>query len=400
MLSWSKQFNIFCFLDNQNYASPGHEYECLLAAGITGQQVFSLAQVDALLEKKGWLFGHLSYELNHEVHHLPLKPDPIGFPLIHFFEPEIVIALRANELSIFAPHPEETFEQLQQQELIPVLNSTPVSLQQSVSRNEYLEKIALLKEHIRRGDCYEINYCIDFFAEQVNADPFSLFYKLTSISPNPFSVFYRLNDSYLICASPERFLSKRGALVSSQPIKGTIKRNRENATDDERLKQQLIESTKDRSENVMVVDLVRNDLSIVCKPSTVKVDELFQIYSYPQVHQMISTITGELLEDVSFSEIIHATFPMGSMTGAPKHRVMQLINQYEISARGIFSGSVGYFSPDGNFDFNVVIRSIMYNASTQYLSCKAGSGITFLSNAEEEWEECLLKADAIKKVLG
>jgi para-aminobenzoate synthetase component 1 len=148
----------------------------------------------------------------------------------------------------------------------------------------------------------------------------------------------------------------------------------------------------------MVVDLVRNDLSKVCEEGTVQVDELFGIYSFPQVHQMISTISGKLKNNISFSEIIRATFPMGSMTGAPKRRVMQLIEQYETTKRGIFSGAVGYISPDGDFDFNVVIRSIMYNKSSGYLSFQTGSAITFYSDPQAEWEECLLKAEAMKKV--
>ena len=158
-------------------------------------------------------------------------------------------------------------------------------------------------------------------------------------------------------------------------------------------------SAKDRSENVMVVDLVRNDLSKVCKEGTVRVDELYGIYSFPQVHQMISTVSGELKEEVCFTDILKATFPMGSMTGAPKNKVMHLIEKYEQTKRGIFSGAVGYISPNGDFDFNVVIRSIMYNADTSYLSFQTGSAITFYSDPEKEWEECLLKAEAIKVVL-
>ena len=165
---------------------------------------------------------------------------------------------------------------------------------------------------------------------------------------------------------------------------------------DKKSKDDLYASEKDRSENVMVVDLVRNDLARVCKEGTVKVDELFGIYSFPQVHQMISTVSGELKVEISFSEIIKSTFPMGSMTGAPKRKVMELIDKYERSGRGIFSGAVGYITPDGDFDFNVVIRSIMYNASEKYLSFMAGSGITFYSDAEKEYEECLLKAEAMR----
>jgi len=150
----------------------------------------------------------------------------------------------------------------------------------------------------------------------------------------------------------------------------------------------------------MVVDLVRNDLARICEEGTVNVDELFGVYSFPQVHQMISTVSGELQEGMQFTDMIRACFPMGSMTGAPKKRVMELIEKYERNKRGIFSGAVGYISPEGDFDFNVVIRSILYNASTKYLSWQVGSGITFYSDPEKEWEECLLKASAIESVLS
>jgi para-aminobenzoate synthetase component 1 len=241
---------------------------------------------------------------------------------------------------------------------------------------------------------------MEFFAEDVKLDPLYCYQSLTTISPNPFSAFYKVNNSYLLCASPERFLRKEENKLISQPIKGTIKRNTTDAADDELLKQQLYKSEKDRSENVMVVDLVRNDLSRVCKEGSVQVDELFGIYSFPQLYQMISTISGEVNETLSFTDVLCATFPMGSMTGAPKRKVMQLIEQYEQSRRGLFSGAVGYISPTDDFDFNVVIRSIFYNAATNYLSYMVGSGITYYSNAEQEYEECLLKADAIRKVLG
>jgi para-aminobenzoate synthetase component 1 len=243
-------------------------------------------------------------------------------------------------------------------------------------------------------------------------DPLSVYQKLSSTSPNPFSALYKLEDKWLICASPERFLKKEGNKILSQPIKGTSTRFLKDEKKDKRSRDSLFESEKDRSENVMVVDLVRNDLARVCKEGTVKVDELFGVYSFPQVHQMISTVSGELRDKISFTEIIRATFPMGSMTGAPKRKVMELIEKYEKSRRGIFSGAVGYLTPNPspqsgegrrgevNFDFNVVIRSIMYNASEKYLSFMAGSGITFYSVAEKEYEECLLKAEAMRGAVG
>ncbi|HEY5967240.1 MAG TPA: anthranilate synthase component I family protein, partial [Chitinophagaceae bacterium] len=288
------------------------------------------------------------------------------------------------------------FEEIMQDDQRIALHNDPVNIQQRVSKTEYIETIGQLKKHILRGDCYEINYCMEFFAADAVVDPLSVYQRLSTTSPNPFSALYRLEDKWLICASPERFLKKEGSKILSQPIKGTSSRFLKDDKKDKRSKEELYASEKDRSENVMVVDLVRNDLARVCKEGTVKVDELFGIYSFPQVHQMISTVSGELKEEISFSEIIRSTFPMGSMTGAPKRRVMELIDQYERSGRGIFSGAVGYTTPENDFDFNVVIRSIMYNASEKYLSFMAGSGITFYSDAEKEYEECLLKAQAMR----
>ncbi len=229
-------------------------------------------------------------------------------------------------------------------------------------------------------------------------DPVSIYQNLIQLSPSPFSVLYKLNNKYLICASPERFLQKKGNRLLSQPMKGTAKRALHDEAKDKNLKKELQISPKEQAENVMVVDLVRNDLSKICREGTVIVNELFGIYSYPQVHQMVSTVTGEMQENISFSQIVEAMFPMGSMTGAPKKRVMELIDEYENSKRGIFSGAVGYLHQN-DFDFNVVIRSIMYNSTNQYLSYLVGSGITFYSDPEKEWEECLLKGAAIKKVL-
>jgi para-aminobenzoate synthetase component 1 len=150
----------------------------------------------------------------------------------------------------------------------------------------------------------------------------------------------------------------------------------------------------------MVVDLVRNDLARICQPGSVRVAELFGIYAFPQVFQMISTIEGEMRPGLHWADAILNCFPMGSMTGAPKHRVTQLIAQYERSRRGLFSGAVGYVTPDGDFDFNVVIRSLFYNQQSHYLSYLVGSGITWYSDPQAEYEECLVKAEGIRRALG
>lgn len=408
MLSWCNRFNICAFLDNHHYQLPGHSYECLIGCGtvssVTANAGTALHELQLFLDKQNdWCFGHLGYDLKNETEHLQsIHADKIGFADLCFFVPEYVFQLGEKEITIGSLKNDhaEVFQQIKAQSIISSLHKNEIQVKERVSKEDYLNSIQSIRQHILRGDCYELNYCMEFFAEDAGIDPVQVYQSLTTISPNPFAAFYKVDNSYLLCASPERFLRKQGNQLLSQPIKGTLKRDKTDAAEDEVLKNQLYRSEKDRSENVMVVDLVRNDLSRVCKEGTVKVDELFAVYSFPQVHQMISTISGEINDELTFTDIIRATFPMGSMTGAPKRKVLQLINQYEQTRRGIFSGAVGYIAPDGNFDFNVVIRSILYNESTNYLSYLVGSGVTFYSDAEKEYEECLLKASAIKNVLA
>jgi para-aminobenzoate synthetase component 1 len=406
MLDWLSRFNICCFLDNHLYNLPGHSQECLAAAG----SISFTRNRDQYLESAGnfvgqhhdWIFGHLGYDLKNETEELnSCHPDRIGFPDAFFFVPEYVIMLSGNAVDIGSctEDHESVFNDILQYSRRP-REKNNFTILQRIDREEYIDTIIKLKEHILRGDCYEINFCQEFYAEDAQIDPVSTYRELSAISPNPFSAFYRLDDRYVLCASPERYLKKTGRQILSQPIKGTAPRDTNNESHDKELKDRLFTSAKDRSENVMVVDLVRNDLSKVCTDGSVRVDELFGIYAFPQVHQMISTVSGTLRNGVGFEEIIRASFPMGSMTGAPKKRVMELIEQYEKTKRGLFSGALGYISPEKDFDFNVVIRSILYNARQQYLSFQAGSGITFYSDPEIEYSECQWKASAIKKVLG
>jgi len=405
VLNWANRFSTFCLLDNHQYQITPHTEECLLAAGVkrkysapAGQALEGLEEM--IRDRPSWLFGHLAYALQLETAGIPSDlPDRIGFPDCFFFEPVYLIRLTENLISISGPDPEKVWQEIQQSPVIPEEQITKARIMSRYTKEDYISVLEQLKKHILRGDCYEINFCQEFYSENTLINPLCVYRDLSRISPNPFSALYRQEDHWLICASPERFLRREGNRILSQPIKGTARRVKSSAELDQAGREALRQSEKDRSENVMVVDLVRNDLSRVCEEGTVKVDELFGVYSFPQVYQMISTISGELKKDISFAAIIEATFPMGSMTGAPKKRVMELIREYENSRRGIFSGALGYISPAGDFDFNVVIRSIMYNASSRYLSFQAGSGITWYSDPEKEWEECLLKASAIEAVL-
>ncbi len=409
MLSWANRFNICCFLDNHNYPSPHRSVECLAGVDLVDHinpPDNRIASLKSFCNRHSdWLFGHVNYDLKNELSNTTSTlTDPIGFPELFFFVPETVLILQ-NDLLVISSlqrQPSKIFEEIcaiSEQDFIAQTQSIP-EIRSRFRRDEYLSVIEKIKGHILRGDCYELNLCQEFFAENVSIDPVAMYRKLTAISPNPFSCYYRVEENFLLCASPERYLQKKNDRILSQPIKGTYQRNTADISEDEKLKEQLRHSEKDRSENVMVVDLVRNDLSRICRKGSVRVDELFGIYSFPQVHQMISTISGELEPGMELPEILEASFPMGSMTGAPKKKVIELIERYEKTKRGIFSGTVGYISPEKDFDYNVVIRSILYNQASRYLSYLVGGGITFYSDAEKEYEECLLKAKAIQQVLA
>lgn len=413
VLNWLKRFDTFCFLDNHQYQLEPHSIECLVGAGVKRKLVVNagnaLEQLQFFMERSdgdrqtgAWVFGHLGYDLKNEIEDLVSShPDHVNFPDLFFYEPEIVIRLNEQKLIVESGDAEEIYRDIQSTTISQVDQSQKaIAIQSRFTKEEYISTVNKLRDHILRGDCYEINFCQEFFAPGVKVDPLLVYQQLSQLSPNPFSALYRQGEHWLLCASPERFLKKNGRNILSQPIKGTSKRMINDPIGDAGMKKELFNSAKDRSENVMVVDLVRNDLSKICAEGSVSVDELFGIYSFPQVHQMISTVSGLLRENISFSEMIRAIFPMGSMTGAPKKRVMELIERYEKTKRGIFSGAVGYISPGEDFDFNVVIRSIMYNEESGYLSYQVGSGITFYSEAEKEWEECILKAEAIQKVLA
>ncbi len=409
MLNWANRFNIFCFLDNNQYPSGNESFDYIVAAGC--KQSLLLEKGNAFESLKTfydkqpcWLFGHLGYELKNEVESLSSdKKGLVDFGLAFFFEPEIILTAQLDVLTIHTQDgidPNAIFSDINQSSIRS--SSDPIGeieINPAFSKHEYMERIKILQQHIKLGDCYEINFCQQFTAKAVRIDALDTFLRLNRLSPNPFSALYKLDDKYCLCASPERYLKKVGNTLCSQPIKGTSKRNTTDIEADAAIKKSLLSSSKERSENVMVVDMVRSDLSRICKEGSVVVEELFGIYSFPQVHQMISTIKGELSEHLHWTDAIKATFPMGSMTGAPKKRVMELIDTYEMQGRGLFSGSIGYVTPKADFDFNVVIRSVFYDEVKMNLYFAAGGGITYYSDPESEYNESLLKAEAIMTVL-
>ena len=328
-------------------------------------------------------FAFFNYDYKNEIEALiTKKKSKLGFPQHCFFE--IKEKINFNSLDEFLK-PENYPHQ-------------KIEITAQTSKENYIKSVSELKTHIQNGDIYEINYCITFEAENIKIDPINIFNKLNTISKAPYASFLKIKDKYIISASPELFLSKKENKLITKPIKGTAKRGA-NPKEDEKLKTDLFKSVKERTENVMIVDVARNDFSRIAKKGTVTVEKLFAIETYEQVHQMVSTVSCELKDGVTIKNIINATFPMASMTGAPKIRAMQLIDEFETNARGPYSGCMGYIDEKGDFDLSVLIRSIFYNASEKYLSFSVGSAITAQCDPEQECEECLLKAAALKKVL-
>jgi len=409
MLNWAKQFSIFLFPDSNNYADKYGRYECLLAAGahrvVRGNDGDLLAAVQQLHDdKKDWLFGHISYDYKNvlEPKLTSAHTANIDFPLLHFFIPVTVCYIDKGHTTL-------TIESYNDADKIlsDILQSATgntgklpsLKFTSATSKEDYIATITKLRSHIADGDCYEINFCTEGHCANADVEPLRIFNALNALSPAPFAAYYRLNDSYMMCASPERYLQKDDRRIMSQPIKGTARRDADSRKD-EQIKSALKEDIKERAENVMIVDLVRNDLSRCSDTGSVQVDELFGIYTFPQVHQMISTVSAKLKDNVPFTDAIRYSFPMGSMTGAPKFKVMQLIKQYEKSRRGLFAGTIGYITPQGNFDFNVIIRSLFYNASTKHLSYQTGGAITYDSIPAKEWEEMRLKAWALERIFS
>lgn len=410
VLLWGKKFKDFYYLDSNLNLYPDYKhsaYDLIVGAGAlhrfspNGKLLNDLQRF--LNQKKTWYFGSISYDLKNYIENLESdNPDYLNWPLISLVVPEIIITIKNSQLRIICQTNKEfnskhVLRRILETKIRPSSICAQIDFRPRMSKNDYIKSAQKLIAHIHRGDIYEVNFCQEFYANQ-KINPTDTFLKLNEVSPTPFSAYIKINNNYLLCASPERFITKKGDMLISQPIKGTAARGN-TTSEDYILKESLQNDPKEISENVMIVDLVRNDLSKIAEPKSVKVEELCKIYSFQQVHQMISTISAKV-NNVPFTNILRATFPMGSMTGAPKIKAMQLAEKYENSKRGLYSGTVGYIDPEGNFDFNVVIRSLQYNSKIPYLSYMVGSALTALSDPEKEYMECLLKASAIEETIG
>jgi para-aminobenzoate synthetase component 1 len=410
LLFWGQQFREIIFMDSNEYPQQYSSYDCILATdAFTSIKTDYHNAFEDLKQyqqiTKDWLFGYLSFDLKNDVEHLKSNNfDGLGFPDLFFFQPKKIFLLKGNELEIqylnmCDDEIEEDFAAIVESQKLKIEIEEKITIQQRISRENYLEKVSKILEHIHQGDIYEVNFCMEFFAENATINPLEKFVKLNEISEPPFAIYFKNNKHFLLSASPERYLRKEGEVLISQPIKGTTKRFLD-VIEDEKSRNQLASDPKERAENIMITDLVRNDLSRTAQKGSVEVTELCAIYSFMQVHQMISTVTAKLDSQYAAVDAIKTTFPMGSMTGAPKISALKIIEELEETKRGLYSGAVGYFTPNCDFDFNVVIRSILYNEEKKYVSFSVGSAITSQSIPEKEYEECLLKAKAMLEVLS
>lgn len=413
LLIWAQQFDDVVWLDSNNYKQKYASYDAVLAA-----DAFTCIKTDYYqgFEKlkayqtnvKDWIFGYLTYDLKNDVEVLQSNNfDALEFPDLYFFQPKKLFLIKGHQVEI--QYLKMVDDELKD-DLESILKATEyhpehsrkvskdIKIKLQLHKDEYFNKITNVLEHIYRGDIYEVNFCQEFYAENTTINPLETYTKLNTISKPPFASFIKMYNNYVLCASPERYLKKESQTVISQPIKGTARRST-NLIEDEELKTNLLNDEKERSENIMIVDLVRNDLSKTALKGSVNVAELCKIYTFNQVHQMISTVTSKVEGTTHPVDIIKSTFPMGSMTGAPKISAMKIIEDLEETKRGLYSGAIGYFSPENDFDFNVVIRSILYNETKQYVSYSVGGAITAKSDPLKEYEECLIKAKAMRSVL-
>jgi len=416
LIEWLKNYNHFAILDSNNlskyypYYKDNYSFDLIACAGkqdiIKSFFSDSFKTFENIENSKKWWFGYIGYDCKNDIELLSSSnPDYIKFYDLYFFSPEIIFLLKNNKLILLSLKFQESelFQIIEDIKKIKYnrsdFNNRQYIIQQRIDSTQYYKKSLELINYIHKGYIYEINFCIEFFVDNYIDDPVNIFKKLKKFSPAPFSCLFRFNDLYIISASPERFLKKMKNVVISQPMKGTIKRGN-SPQEDLKNRIYLKNSLKERAENIMAVDVVRNDLSKFNKTKKIQVVDLCGVYTFPVVHQMISTIEAEIENNASNVQLIKSLFPMASMTGAPKIEAMKLIDEFEESKRGIFSGSAGYIDPNGNFDFNVIIRSFIYNKNSKYLSFSAGSALTAMSNVYKEYEECLLKVIPLIKSIN
>lgn len=393
----SYQPKVFSFIDNNKgdfIFGWDKDYDLFL-------NTFNLEKFNQFEDKhqKDYIFGYVGYDAKNEL--LPncssKNKDIHQFPDSVFFTCKHVVIKRENELLYYGTNQNYAlFLKLSTFSVPKNDNQTQVDLDSSIKKQDYIQNVELLKSKIQNGDIYEANYCIQFYKKDTEVDGLQTYLKLRKNTKAPFSTYFKYNHIEVMSASPERFYKKDKLTILSQPIKGTAPRGN-NEEDDKINKISLKNNPKEISENIMIVDLVRNDMSKLPNVKSVKTLELCKLYSFDTVHQLISTVKAEVKEDINASYIFKNLFPMGSMTGAPKISACQIIDEIESFKRSVYSGTIGYISPNNHQDFNVVIRSVLYNSNNKTVSVSVGGAITIKSVPEMEYDECLLKLKAISQ---
>ncbi len=395
LLFWAaEKFNFLAYFEGNGHTYPEGAFKNLFFAGDNQLTEGELFETTTRKEK----VGILGYDFKNKIESLR-SDNPEFFPLpdLCFFEPEVSLQITENGFFSKSLLSEQWIEELETFPL-PARGNLTCAVAPQFSKATYIEKIKNIQNEIREGNTYEANFCQAYSGDFESWDPIAAYLRLNELSKMPFSGLFKARNQWLVSASPERYLKKSGNHLIAQPIKGTIKRGK-NETEDADNRRILLASEKERAENLMITDLTRNDLARVSETGSVVVNELFGIYPLPRVFQMISTVSSELKSDVTFKDIIHATFPMGSMTGAPKISTMKIIEREEHFKRSWFSGAFGWVDEEGDFDFSVVIRSIVADLEAKKLYFGVGSAITIDASAEQEYEECALKAQAILELL-
>jgi para-aminobenzoate synthetase component 1 len=393
LLYWAEgKFPFFALTQGNGHEYPQQAFDSYFFAGT------SLLTEEEVWQNQLFKVGIIGYEFKNRIENLESNnPAFFDLPELCFFEPNLIFKIDKHGIFAREKISSEILEEIESQ-ILPEDPSVTCTIFPQISRESYLTSIRNIQIEIREGNTYEANFCQAYAGEFETWDPIAAFLRLNELSAMPFAALFKANNQWLVSASPERFLKKKNSKLIAQPIKGTVKRGLTSA-EDAANREKLLSSEKERAENLMITDLMRNDLARVSKTGSVQVEELFGIYPFPRVLQMISTVSSELKSQATLKEIIEATFPMGSMTGAPKISTMRLIDREESFKRGWFSGAFGWVDEQGDFDFSVVIRSIIADLEAKKLYFGVGSAITIDASAEQEYEECELKAQAILELL-
>lgn len=413
LLQWADSFEQVVWLDSNAYPNNDNKYEAVLA--VDADRIFQTDSKEGLNElkeyrksNKDWLFGYLSFDAGRTINSTKENnraSDSLQFSKLSFFHPKKVFLLKEGSVEIhYSSDIENEIEtdwkvirELAVEEIPLVFPDLKINAR--LSKQEYFDKFQKIQAYIEQGEISEINFCQEFYASATLENPLAVYQHLNEISKPPFAAYLRMNDKYVLCASPERYLSNTNGKLKTQPIKGTAKR-KENIEEDELARKALEEDRKEILENTITTEMIVEELQAIAKKGSVQITELCKTYTFKQVHQLISTIVCDLKPELHPVDAISGTYPMGSMTGIPKENSLAIIEELENFNRSLYSGSIGYFTPKDDFDFNVVIRSILYNAKNKYVSFSAGGAITALANPESEYKECLVKVKAMEEVLG